>query len=284
MVLSELSYLTSILIESFKAFDPEGDGTFEFEWQKTTKNYWNSIDFKINVINLLPFGLLGEIPGFSWMRIFWMTKVYRIMYFLRIFEYRNYNRFLQSIFKLVRKEDNPNLWLEQPNNLRQEHDSMKQQTLIYFQYLFKLLGQMIQLGLFCWILGIIYYYSINILSVDSPQVSGECNDENFFDYSFKTEDPCIKNKSISNQVLIMFYYMITTMSTVGLGDYRPTNDLERAVIIPYLLFGYLFFGYIVGETQEVVEGLSNSMKDFHDVNNLFKFQDTLRRLFNGGIP
>ena len=82
----------------------------------------------------------------------------------------------------------------------------------------------------------------------------------------------------------MFYYMITTMSTVGLGDYRPTNDFERLIIIPYLLFGYLFFGFIVGETQEVVEGLSNSMKDFHDMNNLFKFLDTIRRLFNRGIP
>ena len=81
----------------------------------------------------------------------------------------------------------------------------------------------------------------------------------------------------------MFYYMTTTMSTVGFGDYRPTNDSERAIIVPYLLFGYLFFGYIVSETQGVVEDLNNSMKDFSDMNLLNKFTDSIRRLFNEGL-
>ena len=125
---------------------------------------------------------------------------------------------------------------------------MKQQQLIYLQYLFRLFGQMIQLTLMCWILGIIFFYSIKFVDLKTIPEPGECNEENFFDFSFKTEDPCIKNKDIRQQMLIMFYYMTTTMSTVGFGDFRPTNDFERAFIIPYLLFGYLFFGFIVGET------------------------------------
>ena len=45
----------------------------------------------------------------------------------------------------------------------------------------------------------------------------------------------------------MFYFISTTLSTVGLGDYRPVSDIERLEIIPYMLFGYLLFSYLISE-------------------------------------
>jgi len=37
------------------------------------------------------------------------------------------------------------------------------------------------------------------------------------------------------------------MSTVGLGDFKPISDVERVLIIPFLLFGLLVFAYINAE-------------------------------------
>ena len=78
-----------------------------------------------------------------------------------------------------------------------------------------------------------------------------CDGENFFQIDFKGEDTCFNEKSINSQILIMFYYISTTLSTVGFGDYRPISDSERVEIIPYLLFGYLIFSYLIGEMQEI---------------------------------
>lgn len=103
MIFIEMSYLFSLIIESLKAFDEEGDGNFETSWQKTTKRYWSTFDFKISFVNLFPIGLLGEIRQVPWMRIFWILKVYRLKHFLRLFQYQTYNRFIRAILSMYLK-------------------------------------------------------------------------------------------------------------------------------------------------------------------------------------
>lgn len=83
-------------------------------------------------------------------------------------------------------------------------------------------------------------------------------------------------------MLVMFYYMSTTMSTVGLGDFHPKNSQERVVITAYLLIGILFFSYILNETNKMTDKLSNSMQSFHDINGLNQFLEMISRLFNDG--
>ena len=108
----------------------------------------------------------------------------------------------------------------------------------------------------CWILGMIFLYAVIYIEHVSESVSDmpdthyeiECGEENFLSFEFKDGDACIGQKSTFDQVLILFYYMTTTMSTVGLGDFRPTNSFERIIIIFYLLAGFLFFSYILNET------------------------------------
>ena len=82
IILSEISYFCSLVIESLKAYDDEGDGTYEFRWQRTTVKYWATYNFKISLIIFIPFGLLGQIKNLEWMRIFWLLKIYRVVYFL----------------------------------------------------------------------------------------------------------------------------------------------------------------------------------------------------------
>lgn len=290
IIFTELSYFCSLLIESLKAYDDEGDGTFEMRWQKTTKKYWSTFDFKMSFVNIVPIGLLGQVQKVEWMRVLWVLKIYRVVYFLRIFEYQNYNRFIRGMFAVIfyahkknQQGDKNQLRLGQ-ESMRSEVDCIKQQELIFMQHVFKILGQIMQMMILCWILGMLYLYAIVFVEPGRQETHESCGDENFLSFDFKDGDTCIGQKNIFDQLLILFYFMTTTMSTVGLGDFRPTNSFERCIIIVYLLVGFLFFSYILNETQAMKEELSVSMKDFHDINGLNKFLETLRRKYNHGMP
>ena len=82
----------------------------------------------------------------------------------------------------------------------------------------------------------------------------------------------------------MFYFISTTLSTVGLGDFRPISDIERLEILPYMLFGYLIFSYIISEMKYVTNQLINSVATNEDLNGLNMFISTIRRLYNSNLP
>jgi len=44
-------------------------------------------------------------------------------------------------------------------------------------------------------------------------------------------------------MITLSYFMFTTLSTVGLGDYHPTNDRERILGSLILLFGVLITSF-----------------------------------------
>ena len=55
----------------------------------------------------------------------------------------------------------------------------------------------------------------------------------------------LHEKDAIDLVIISTYYSLTSLTTIGLGDYRPTNDLERLVCAFFLLFGVSIFSYIM---------------------------------------
>ena len=111
-----------------------------------------------------------------------------------------------------------------------------------------------------------------------------CNGENFLFTDFKGEDTCLQYKEYYDQILVMFYFISTTLSTVGLGDFRPISDIERLEILPYMLFGYLLFSYIISEMKFVTKQLINSVATNEDINGLNMFISTIRRLYNANLP
>lgn len=60
----------------------------------------NTIEFKLAVLNLFPFGLLGLLEETPYLSILWGFKIYRITNFLTVFEYANYHPFFKGIMKL----------------------------------------------------------------------------------------------------------------------------------------------------------------------------------------
>ena len=62
-----------------------------------------------------------------------------------------------------------------------------------------------------------------------------------------------RSRSIHETALAMSYFMFTSLSTVGLGDFHPINSYERILGAIILLFGVLI-------TSIVIENLATMMK------------------------
>ena len=81
----------------------------------------------------------------------------------------------------------------------------------------------------------------------------------------------------------MLYYMFTTLSTVGLGDISPTNDIERIMCILVLLFGVLLITYLMDIMVELLHKYKDQIKDLEDDQRLLVFLSTLVN-FNQHMP
>ena len=50
----------------------------------------------------------------------------------------------------------------------------------------------------------------------------------------------------------VFYFAITTLSTIGFGDFHPVSTLERGIAAFILLFGVAIFSFIMGQFIEIL--------------------------------
>jgi len=84
-------------------------------------------------------------------------------------------------------------------------------------------------------------------------------------------------------LVISLYFALTSLSTVGLGDYYPINDEERLVGGFLLLSGGAVFAFMSGLLIDAIMHLNKFDREFDDGDELNKFFDTLKRNFNGGV-
>jgi hypothetical protein len=60
-------------------------------------------------------------------------------------------------------------------------------------------------------------------------------------------------------VIIVCYYALTTLSTVGYGDYYPISRNEKVVGCILMLVGITFFAQIIGSFIEIIQSYDQSM-------------------------
>jgi hypothetical protein len=58
------------------------------------------------------------------------------------------------------------------------------------------------------------------------------------------------------------YFVFTTITTVGFGDYYPTNDHERLTWSFVLLGGVALFSYFMGFLLELIVKVKDMDKNF----------------------
>ena len=91
VIFVEISFLINVFVECCKAYDIDGDGVYEVRFIKTSNEFLKTTDAKIQILNLIPFGLLGKIEGGEWLRILYIFKIYRIKISMSVFRYKKYS-------------------------------------------------------------------------------------------------------------------------------------------------------------------------------------------------
>ena len=72
-------------------------------------------------------------------------------------------------------------------------------------------------------------------------------------------------------MLVAVYFSFTSLSTVGLGDYHPKSNPERACTAMLLLIGVAVFSYILGNFIEILQQLQKFNEELDDGDELTKF-------------
>ena len=77
------------------------------------------------------------------------------------------------------------------------------------------------------------------------------------------------------------YFALTTLSTIGFGDYHPINSPERILMVFIFLIGVSIFSYLLGVFIEIINNYGLLMSDVDDEDRLQGFLNTLK-FYNGG--
>ena len=131
------------------------------------------------------------------------------------------------------------------------------------------------LGIATWII-----VEIEIMNEDYFQTKGvnfieEVIPGKFFDTTDKS--------SQSRNLIAVFYFAFTTLTTVGFGDLRPYSNLERIITAFVLLFGVLIFSYIIGNFLDVIDAYDIVVAENEDADNLSRFFGILQKYNNGRL-
>ena len=72
-------------------------------------------------------------------------------------------------------------------------------------------------------------------------------------------------------LIAVFYYAFTTLTTVGFGDLRPYSNLESIFGAIILFGGVLIFSYIIGNFLDVIDAYGVVVAENEDADNLSRF-------------
>ena len=71
----------------------------------------------------------------------------------------------------------------------------------------------------------------------------------------------VQNKNNVQLYIISLYFIMTTYSTEGYGDYIPATSFERVVVILFEIFGVLCFSYAISSVTNIIEKQNDFNKD-----------------------
>ena len=62
----------------------------------------------------------------------------------------------------------------------------------------------------------------------------------------------LEDRNLRCQIYTSCYFALTTLSTVGYGDYYPISWIEMIFSVVIMLLGVAFFSYIIGNFIEII--------------------------------
>lgn len=86
-----------------------------------------------------------------------------------------------------------------------------------------------------------------------------------------------------SDLILLIYFTMTTLSTVGLGDIHPKSDSERAFTIVIFISGVSIYSYIMGNLIEILQCITQLQAEPEEDEKLSQFLNLLSK-FNNNIP
>ena len=107
-----------------------------------------------------------------------------------------------------------------------------------------------------------------------------------------TEDPeeftfynvyTLEERSNFDNISVVMYFMFTTLSTVGFGDFNPKSEIERLIMTFILLIGVACFSYIMSQFIAILLEVQSVTADNEDSEMLSRWMLVLKN-FNKNKP
>ncbi|OMJ88353.1 hypothetical protein SteCoe_9768 [Stentor coeruleus] len=159
---------------------------------------------------------------------------------------------------------------------------------IMFSYTDKIIASILQLILavffIVYCLGCVWYwfqhYVSNFKYSSDTQINPETptSDENNFSMYYLIDT--LKTRS---KVLYSCYYILTTISTIGYGDYHPQNVYEMGFILIIMLFGVTLFGLIMANFNSAIAYYTEATTGEDYIGSLNMWLHSLEKV-QGKIP
>ena len=92
-----------------------------------------------------------------------------------------------------------------------------------------------------------------------------------------------KEHEIQSKLIRSCYYALTTLATVGYGDFTPVTDYEMIMAIVLMLCGVAFFQYIMGSFIEIISSYQSKVGIVDKSGELLNWMTLLTR-FTGNKP
>jgi hypothetical protein len=200
--------------------DPE---TLEVEtsFAKIATHYIFRGWFIADFISIIPYELFGE--GIS------IMKLIRLIRLVKLFELLSVARF-DSLIEVVF------------TNIRND----KLITIYNLRYMFKIVRMIIVAAIVTFVIGCIWYIFCDKMAFSYPQ-------NNFI------KRYLLNNYTQIERLVITCYFALTTLTTVGYGDYVAQNNAERIFAIFIMLLGVAVFSYVMGSFTDLISNYEKKL-------------------------
>ncbi|OMJ96128.1 hypothetical protein SteCoe_305 [Stentor coeruleus] len=121
--------------------------------------------------------------------------------------------------------------------------------------------------------GCFWYWFQKIVVNYKYSLAKDGTDENSFERYFELEDLESKDIAIRSS-----YFILTTISTIGYGDFLPRNVYEMAFVLSIMLFGVTLFGVIMGNFNSAIVFYTEATSGVDYLGKLNTFLESIERI------
>jgi len=215
--------------------------------KQIAQNYVFKGWFFVDFISVFPFQLFMSETG----TITKLFRLFRLPRLIKLIDISRFNKLLKSLM----------------SNSSRDEKIVAQYMLLYIYKIFRLIVIAIIITYF---IGCFWWYFCN----SQKDLEGQSSFIKFHE---------LDNKDEIHQLVVSCYYALTTLSTVGYGDYYPISNLERIVAIVIMLCGVAFFSYIMGNFIDIISNYEQKMGVVDKSGDLHNWLILLTR-FNNNQP